>query len=500
MRKALIAPLTALAMLASPASGLAAERYVDVDTGDDQAGANDCLAQASPCRTIARGLVASGSDPDTILVDDGLYPEADLDVGANKTLTASNIVSADSGATVIDPGTDPDPVITTALGSAPTVSGFTIRNDSAHLVEVNGPATISGNIFDETNTGAPVVPHLLITAVAGDPTVSGNQFVKSTQTGTAIRSLSADSPLISGNQISRYNGSIDLEAGTPRVVGNDISQQTGSGICDPCAGIYVSNTQAAIEGNHLHDPVTSGGSAIAISELNGGDATGATLVRNSIRGGGVGVEVQQFGGAFGPLSLFGDAIAGYAIAGLKASGNPSVSATNVTLGSAMPGIEADVSLGGDVALSLDSSIVSGGGIAVAALAACSISFSRGPVATPGGNGCSDFQTTASPALAGAADPHLLPGSAMIDAGNPAAPPGGAMDIDGDGRALAATCSGTVAGRRDIGADEFAGAPPGCGPAAKPKKAKCKRKKRKAKRAAASAKPKKKCKRKRRRKR
>ncbi len=173
----------------------------------------------------------------------------------------------------------------------------------------------------------------------------------------------------------------------------------------------------------------------------------------------------------------------------------------MTVADGAPGVTADVLLTSTAGIALDSSIVGNGGLSATPLTACAITFSRGPVATPGGNGCSDFQTTAAPMLAGAGDFHLLPGSPMVDAGNPAAPAPGALDLDGEARALFAGCAGTAPGRRDIGADEFAGTPPGCGPAAKKKQKKCKRKRKaKGKRADTSAKTKKKCKRKRKRKR
>lgn len=58
----------------------------------------------------------------------------------------------------------------------------------------------------------------------------------------------------------------------------------------------------------------------------------------------------------------------------------------------------------------------------------------------------------------AGDFHLLPASPLIDIGDPAAPGAGAFDLDAQARALPGTaaCPGTT-GRRDIGADEYAGA-------------------------------------------
>jgi hypothetical protein len=65
---------------------------------------------------------------------------------------------------------------------------------------------------------------------------------------------------------------------------------------------------------------------------------------------------------------------------------------------------------------------------------------------------------------GMGDYHLTSTSPLLDIGDPAAPMMGALDFEGDPRALSmtGTCAGPVAGRRDIGADEFApGNPPEC---------------------------------------
>jgi hypothetical protein len=49
--------------------------------------------------------------------------------------------------------------------------------------------------------------------------------------------------------------------------------------------------------------------------------------------------------------------------------------------------------------------------------------------------------------------QLASGSALIDIGDPKVPPAGELDIDGEARAVGASCP-VASGRRDIGADEF----------------------------------------------
>src|SRR5262245_22736586 len=63
--------LAALAFFDSNAVG--STRYVET-TGDDQAGLNDCLTQAIPCRTIQHAVDAASAG-DTVLVGAGTYDE-----------------------------------------------------------------------------------------------------------------------------------------------------------------------------------------------------------------------------------------------------------------------------------------------------------------------------------------------------------------------------------------------------------------------------------------
>jgi hypothetical protein len=442
-----------IGLLAVPAGADAATRYVDFDTGDDMSGVNDCLTIGAPCKSIALALAVSGTG-DTIEVDDDTYANSNMTVDSGKTLTGVNFVPADTGAAIVDPGNDANPVIIASGGA--TVSNLTVRNDTARLVEVAGPATITGNTFDEENTGAPT-PNLLILSGAASPTVTGNHFQKASAGGTAIRNLSIASPTISSNVINHYNGGIDIQAGTPQLLGNEVVNETGAGTCDPCAAILVEEAVATITGNHLHDPVTSSAIVVGIVDLSGSVATGATLSRNLIQGGGTSLRVAQLGGTISAVTMSDDALIDYQTRGLLVDNIAPgvVSATNLTIASSQPGITADVAVNHSN-LTLDSSIVSNAGVTATNGATCTISFSRGPVASPGGSGCSDFQTTANPLLTGATDPHLLAGSPMIDAGNPAAPSMGSVDLDGDARSLDGTPDCTLAPRRDIGADEFVG--------------------------------------------
>jgi hypothetical protein len=450
-RTSFIVGVATIACLALPAATSAATRYVDLDTGDV---ANDCLTIGAPCKSIQQALTQSGTDPDTIAVDDDTYAESNLNVGDGKTLTGMDFIAGDTGATIIDAGNVvANPVIVTGGGA--TVSNLTLRNDSHRLILVGGPATITGNTFDEE---APVTAdaELVLLAAAGNTTVTGNIFQKGSCCGTAIRSLSTGSPTISGNTITHYNGGIDLQAGTPVVMGNEITALNVAGSCDPCAGIQVSNSQATLIANWIHDPADPVGYAMVLRKDSVLPATGAALARNLLSGGKGGFRVNQQTGTIGPITMFGDAILDYSEAAISTtiSGptTATLTATNVTLASSQPGITADIAVN-RLSLVLNSSIVFNAGIAPTDGATCSISFSRGPVSMDTADGCSNFQTTAGPMFAAAGDFLLLPGSPMIDAGDPTAPLGGATDRDGDPRAVDRTLDCSAAARRDIGADE-----------------------------------------------
>lgn len=177
------------------------------------------------------------------------------------------------------------------------------------------------------------------------------------------------------------------------------------------------------------------------------------MSRNLVRGFGAGIRVTDVAGL---TRLDNDVIdAPSDGVGIKLSDtggdDPNVSdakATNLSIvgdGEWLGGTQAS--------LTLDSSIVDTAGGASGT--DCTITFSRGNTKTPGGDGCSHFQTKADPKF-GADGYHLKSSSPMIDKGAPAKPPKGSKDIDGGKRALDGPDGGDCHGkpRRDMGADEF----------------------------------------------
>src|SRR5215210_761639 len=108
----LTATLLALGALAlAPSAAVAADTYVDGDTGSDS---NDCTASGTPCETIGQGLIQAGSN-DTVHVDDASpnYLESQvLDDG--KSLVAQDLNNSITGAFTIF-GTS-GPTIAVGLG------------------------------------------------------------------------------------------------------------------------------------------------------------------------------------------------------------------------------------------------------------------------------------------------------------------------------------------------------------------------------------------------
>jgi hypothetical protein len=312
-------------------------------------------------------------------------------------------------------------------------------------VPLNGPATVTDNIFDSpghTSTGV-----YLFGGAAGS-TISGNTFSDDGVDAERRFGISGGgSVTISGNTFTNLSDPIFLGvAGDPTISENVFTgTHVASGGSGGRAIAVLSSARPTIVANRFHSP-DSGSDPIAVS-VEGGSA-GATLRRNRIldhQG------VLDFDG--GPVTLDGDLIAGSPGWGLRLgdgapAGSADVTVTHVTFADNA----ADI-LNVGALLTLDSSIVEDEVDATAG-ADCAIAFSRGPTTT--GTACQTFQTDAAPGFASTdlADPaafHLSPGSPLVDMGSTEPPPS-LLDLDGNDRVLDGDCDG--AARRDIGADEL----------------------------------------------
>jgi hypothetical protein len=277
--------------------------------------------------------------------------------------------------------------------------------------------------------------------------------------------------LIRGNAVGSpgdaFNGGIFAYGGaTAEIVGNTVrgAFQSGSVSGQP---ILVQDAIATITGNVVEDTAAAPDFVYGILLFDFATApdTAATLRRNQLYGGGAadGINVLDAASVTSESDLVTGFGRGLATTDLSAD-SPTAGNVDATGLTAFGNVTSDIMLD-SASLILDSSIVGsniatqgtgiGGGVVE-----CSITFSRGPTMTPGGNGCAGFQTTADPAfvdespVAGDPDLHLTAGSPMIDQGDPAAPANSAVDIDGDPRALDGGGDCPEELRRDIGADEF----------------------------------------------
>ncbi len=450
-------PLIAIALaLAAPASASAATRFVD-DNGDDQAGANDCTTQATPCKTVAQGI-GQAANGETVDVSAGSYAQA-VALGGGKSLQHVNFAGGDSGNAVIDGGGSQALTVSSDAG---TVQGFTLRS-AAGAVKAQGQVTLKDDTFDSPAASAPAVQLL---AGSGGSLVDGSAFRDPSpgdyQLGIQLQNVSS-ATTVSNNTFADFGTAILVQGSRPTISRNTITgAYSANGI--PGVGIWV--IQDAIP-KILLDTISEPGAGTAIGIVVAEDTatvqdTGADIEGTKILDHSPGISVND---TTSTVYLFSDLIARAADAGLVMSDNaPSgtgegdVTARNVTIWGGTPA--ADVAIRG-ATLTMDSSIVGAGGINRDGEAHCSIIFSRGPFS--GQSECNHFFTTANPGFRdpGAGDFHLKFSSPLIDKGNPASPFVGATDFDGDPRALDGdhNCSAV----RDVGADEFV--PPGpCVPA------------------------------------
>lgn len=438
--------------LALPATALAADTYVDADTGSD---ANPCTL-ALPCMRITEGI-GNATPGATVHVDPDTYAEA-VGISDGKSLVAEEFVGGAEGPAVINGGSSS--ALTVGSGGAGQVSGFTFDSTADPVIDVGGGLqNFIGNTVDVAGAGAVGV---YVNAPGADVAILQSRFLgDDTSAQVAVRIENATSPNVSENLIGApgagFNGGIWLIAtpGSPLIMENEFVAmlQSASTVGQPILAedAAVTIAENVVRASAPGDAVQ----AVGLFETSSAPATAAELHRNQFYGNGffAGIGMSLGSGAFGPITLDSDVIAGFS-PGIRAEADLSV--TNATIASA--GFD-DIALASN-SLALDSSILTKG-ISSAIGASCTITFSRGPTTAPGGDGCSAFQTSAPPGfvdadpVTGEPDLHLLQGSAMIDAGNPASPPApSGTDIDGDPRALEGDCSGGPA-RRDIGADEFA---------------------------------------------
>jgi Right handed beta helix region len=439
-----------LAMLVVPAAAAAADTYADASRADNS---GDCLTPATACKTISGvdGAVAKATAGSTVRVLPGTYVE-------NITLPGGISLVADSG----------NPTISPTMGVAVNVTG--------------GPAaTIDGLTFSYSSTTANQ-PQLRLNDGAGSMVVTDNTFVDPMPTNgdnqAGIRTSAQGTPQITGNTFTGLWHGIEVLSpasgvpGVPLIEDNEISgtHDIGDGvqIVGTDSDMVTGPTTARLVDNLIHMPGAGQSTGVFVLDQSAfdndpdGPPTGVTMERNTIIGGTNGI--QDFG-ARGPFTLFGDVIAK---TGSGITGGAGILANSVNnLGGELTLTNVNVvnqnNLGAEIGeiahLRVDSSIFSHSILVdPPGTATCTITFSRGPTTTPGGNGCANFQTSAVPSFVNQAtdDYHLTMAgnAALIDQGNPLAPPPGAVDFDGDPRAIDNDATCPLNPVREIGADEL----------------------------------------------
>ena len=443
--------------LAAPASAMATDRFVDKDTGLDS---GNCSTQANPCASPAyAGGQVTGAD--VIKVDDSATPylgNAVLTLGAS--MVGFEFVGGNEGEVILDGGGS----FTIQVGSGAvggTISGMTLRSSNA-AVRVDGTlSTITNNVFD---SGGP--SQVDIDLNDSSTTVSQNTF-SDLNTTVADRGITVDgaSPTIIDNDFTNQAIAIDIgnnvTASNVNVQENQITGTHAAPFINGYGVLIASSSDVVLEDNVVTSGSVTSQAGVSIGPGNNTDAPILEMRRNQIYGYETGVFISDTSVA----SLKGDVIAGSATQAMVLSNSPNppgsaaTTMKNVTLASAGAATSEVFSV--EASLTIDSSILGDAGIATSGASACTITRSRGPVTTPGGNGCTNFQTAAAPNFVnpGANNYHLTSNNpTLIDQGDPLvsiAPDNLDIDlqkrsIDGDGN-----CSEV----RDLGADEFLPAAP-----------------------------------------
>ena len=398
--------------MTAPAAAQAADSYVDATSGSGV-----LCTLPSACATVANGITAAGTGDD-VFVDGGTYNE-ELILGAGKSLVAQEFVGAPDGPPVIDAGTGFAINVTSNSG---TISGFTIRGDS-RSIEIAGSVTIDGNTFDET-VPALVVPADIRATSGTSITITDNTFTDATPTDDqwAVSISGAGQSLIEDNTFIGFRQALDINTGNTEVSGNDIVGAHSDGSLMG-TGLVFGDGTASIHDNLIRPPVV--GSVLGIQILDSdtmtSPQTGATLKRNQLLDLELGIEIIN---TPAPVTLESDVIAGNDD-GLRAEDGDftgtegDTTVTNVTF---YDNTNSDI-LADEVAVTIDSTMTEAGVDTDSSAATCAITSSRGPTTTPGGSGCTNFQTTAVPTFVNTAvnDYHMTSASPLIDMGNPLAP-------------------------------------------------------------------------------
>ncbi len=271
------------------------ERYVDVVTGSDQAGANACNVLAAPCRTITRAMAAAGGG-DMILVQPGTYSVTSGEVFPIAFKSGVQLIAVGSPVdTFIDGAGDPvQRGLFTSTGnnqSTARIEGFTIRN--GFKTDVPGGSPLGGAVY--INAGNAGLFTITRNIFASNETRGASGLTSLNQTGSlgwggaiAIFSsvVNVTNNVFAGN-IARGGSGFD-HSGTPLSGNENGGQASGGAIYFAGSGLVVNNSfvaNYAIAGNGGVASDGSGSSGVASGgAIDAGGNPSPTFVNNIFSG------------------------------------------------------------------------------------------------------------------------------------------------------------------------------------------------------------------------
>ena len=238
----------------------ATNRYVNAGTGNDNAGANDCSASGTPCRTITRAMAAANLG-DTISVAPGTY---------NLALGEVFPINFKSGVQLIATG-NPSNTVIDAAGDTVKTAIIRAQSNNSASARIEGFTIANGQNFDTTG-GCPTSlgGALYISGGVGTFTITRNVFSANEARGFSANGSGGETGCIAwGGAMAVFSHNINVSnnvfvgniarggnglshPGTPKTGNENGGQGQGGAIYSGGTGTIINNTfygNSAIGGN-----------------------------------------------------------------------------------------------------------------------------------------------------------------------------------------------------------------------------------------------------------